>query len=281
MKTIENQNEHGFGYLKSKYDVRDYRPIYSSMYIDSLPEEFQRYPIKVKNQGCKPTCTAHVMSEIVEYHHHKDTNQYIEFSTEFIYGFRNVDCDNDYIGEGMYLRDGLKIIHNYGDVIYNVLPGNNECFVAMKNVNQNPEHLKQLAYENRITSYYKITSIDELKCSLVQHGPVVAGIRWYDHSKVDNNGHLKYDIGKWIGHAVLIIGYTSKGFIVQNSWGSYWGNKGTFVLDYNNYEDIVLEAYGVTDDIKAIKHPIENKKLSLVINAVVRLIISVFSLFQK
>ncbi|HVG15279.1 MAG TPA: C1 family peptidase [Chitinophagaceae bacterium] len=41
------------------------------------------------------------------------------------------------------------------------------------------------------------------------------------------------------GHAVAIVGYTRDGFIIQNSWGSEWGNDGFALLPY---EDWMLHA---------------------------------------
>lgn len=41
------------------------------------------------------------------------------------------------------------------------------------------------------------------------------------------------------GHAIAIVGYTQDGFIIQNSWGPSWGNKGFAVLPY---EDWLLHA---------------------------------------
>jgi hypothetical protein len=41
------------------------------------------------------------------------------------------------------------------------------------------------------------------------------------------------------GHAVAIVGYTKEGFIIQNSWGGRWGNKGFAILPY---EDWLLHA---------------------------------------
>jgi hypothetical protein len=37
------------------------------------------------------------------------------------------------------------------------------------------------------------------------------------------------------GHAVAIVGYTSQGFIVQNSWGKSWGRDGFALLPYDDY----------------------------------------------
>jgi len=37
------------------------------------------------------------------------------------------------------------------------------------------------------------------------------------------------------GHAVAIVGYTTDGFIIQNSWGSSWGDGGFALLPYPDY----------------------------------------------
>lgn len=259
---------YGTGCLPSKYDVRDF--VLLNQDYSSLPKTFSLGTLRIKNQGAQSTCTAHVMSEIVEYHHFKDTNQYIQFSTEFVYGMRT--GQDAYIGDGMYLRDALKVINQYGDVIHRALPGNHDYKTAMKAVGDKFNTLKNLAYENRISTYYKIRSIDEVKYAVVNHGPVAAGMRWYDGATSSDSGVLKYDKHKkWSGHAVLIVGYDEQNLIVQNSWGTLWGMNGTFKLTYDQFNELVFESYGVTDDIKAIKKPLENKdKLVDLINMIVR-----------
>ncbi|WBS04694.1 C1 family peptidase [Pseudoduganella sp. SL102] len=44
------------------------------------------------------------------------------------------------------------------------------------------------------------------------------------------------------GHAVAIVGYTARGFIIQNSWGRGWGNGGYALLPY---EDFMMHATDV------------------------------------
>ena len=44
------------------------------------------------------------------------------------------------------------------------------------------------------------------------------------------------------GHAVAIVGYTSDGFIIQNSWGETWGYQGFALL---TYEDFMIHATDV------------------------------------
>ena len=126
------EEKFGTGLIPSPYDVRDYTLAAGAIDILGLPEEFDLGIIKVKNQGTFPTCVAHAVSELIEYHHyHQHNNQYQQFSTEFIYGAREPDY---YMGDGMYLREGLKIAQKRGDVEYSDLPGNHNVDVAMKNV---------------------------------------------------------------------------------------------------------------------------------------------------
>ncbi len=44
------------------------------------------------------------------------------------------------------------------------------------------------------------------------------------------------------GHAIAIVGYTSQGFVVQNSWGPGWGKNGFALLPY---EDFMIHATDV------------------------------------
>jgi len=46
------------------------------------------------------------------------------------------------------------------------------------------------------------------------------------------------------GHAVSLVGYTKKGFIVRNSWGTEWGDGG-YAHASNSYAKAAFdEAYG-------------------------------------
>jgi hypothetical protein len=44
------------------------------------------------------------------------------------------------------------------------------------------------------------------------------------------------------GHAIALVGYTSQGFVVQNSWGPGWGKEGFALLPY---EDFMIHATDV------------------------------------
>ena len=47
------------------------------------------------------------------------------------------------------------------------------------------------------------------------------------------------------GHAIALIGYTPDRFIVRNSWGKDWGDKGFGYATDQYAEEAFTEAYGV------------------------------------
>ena len=100
-------NRNFFGVTPSSPDIRDYT---LSISASKLPIAYINQPIKIKSQGSQSTCVAYTLSSLIEFHNFKETQLYTRFSTDFIYGCR---FDSDYFGEGMSLRDGLKVIQKY------------------------------------------------------------------------------------------------------------------------------------------------------------------------
>ena len=64
--------------------------------------------------------------------------------------------------------------------------------------------------------------------------------------------------GGTTGHAVAFVGYTSEGFIVQNSWGEGWGAGGFALLPYEDYmlhaTDVWVAQVGVPVHLNIWKH---------------------------
>jgi len=55
------------------------------------------------------------------------------------------------------------------------------------------------------------------------------------------------------GHAFVIVGYSSDGFIIQNSWGTTWGSGGCAILEYDDWLDNAMDCWvaqiGVMTDL--------------------------------
>jgi len=96
-------------------------------------------------------------------------------------------------------------------------------------------------------------NINTMKNSLIQGHPFVVGIQVFEEfetAKVASTGIVPMpgptssNLG---GHAVVCVGYTTKDnknyWIMRNSWGSSWGDKGYFYLP----QEYLLDASLSTD----------------------------------
>lgn len=89
-----------------------------------------------------------------------------------------------------------------------------------------------------IKNYYKsITSEAQLKQLLYDNGPI--GVSVYSRDAAfryfGGGGVLNACTNKTsIDHVVLLVGWTTRGWIIKNSWGTGWGDNGYATIDYKN-----------------------------------------------
>lgn len=220
-----------YGVLPPKTDVRDYKVKagvvnVTSFELDGLPD--------IKNQGSVNSCVAHSSSSILEWFNKKETNEDRELSVGFLYGMQGVEFNR--MGTGMYLRDVCKIIQRYGDCLKETVPFNVEMPECYNRLNDNlNENVYQEALICRVESYAKCTTDNAIKNAIMNYGPVLGSIKWYDKNKLSKEGVINFDTTSDHGyHAVMVYGFNEHGWLCQNSWGNYWGNKGRFILPYNH-----------------------------------------------
>lgn len=234
-------DERVFNKSISPIDVRDYR---IAVTAQDFPKTFSLPTVTIKNQGSIGSCVAHACSSLVEYHNKRQENTNTVFSTEFIYGYRPVGY---YVGEGMYVRDALKTLQKVGDCPLALLKGNHNCPEAMEIVEAKFEELKGFAYPNRISTYAKVKKVDEIKQALMNYGYVVVSMPWYKNYKLKNGVYTYPTNPEKSGyHCVVIYGWDERGWLVQNSWGKYWGQGGCFVVPFDFKWS---EAWAVTDTV--------------------------------
>jgi hypothetical protein len=268
-----NISERKFTSLVSPYDVRDYK--IACISTQEFPEEFVLDNVTVKDQGGTGSCVAHACSSIVEYHNKKQEKNDTVFSTEFIYGHRPTGY---YIGEGMYVRDALKTLKRYGDVPLSDLIGNNEYDVAMKNVNDNINDLKDKAYPHRISSYMNLRGMMDIKTALMKYGYVLSSMPWHANATL-KNGVYSHNTDEIIGyHAVVIYGWNANGWLVQNSWGENWGQGGRFIVPFD-FE--WTETWSITDNIINEEDVIKPNESNIFINLFYRIINFFGNIFNK
>ena len=219
------------GALPPKYDARDYSIAAAA---GNYPDEFQlSWHPEIKNQGAVGSCVAHSTSEILEYFNYQETGSIEQLSTDFIYGMQGVAFDR--LEAGMFLRDACKIVTQYGDCYQSTIDTNTEqpkCTEKLKAILN--DNVYKEAYNFHTKSYAKCKNDDAIKHALMNYGPVLVSIKWYEKSDISADGVLVFDMRKEAGyHAVMVCGWTKKGWLCQNSWGKNWGKNGMFILPFN------------------------------------------------
>ncbi|MBI4345586.1 MAG: hypothetical protein HY553_01945 [Elusimicrobia bacterium] len=82
--------------------------------------------------------------------------------------------------------------------------------------------------------------VEDIKAALRRHGPLPTIFAVYTDFFYYGSGVYTYSHGRLEGwHAVLVVGYDDRAsaFIVKNSWGEGWGERGFFRIDYSMVDD--------------------------------------------
>lgn len=188
------------------------------------------------DQGALGSCTGNALAGALQFLEKKDKVPYIELSRLFIYYDERVVENTVSIDSGAQIRDGIKTLAKLGVCSETCCPYNIQNFAVQ------PGHKCYIeASKHRILSYYRLNTLSDMLHCINTGYPFVFGFSVYDSFESDQvvqtgivnmpttNENL---LG---GHAVMAIGYddNQKRFLVRNSWGISWGQKGYFTIPYD------------------------------------------------
>lgn len=257
------------GALFSKPDVRDYT---ASAKQSEFPDEFELKLPKVKNQGNVGSCVAHALSTVVEYFNREESGKYTQMSTGYIYGNRRFTLNK---GSGLITRDAIKTVAKYGDVPHSLFPINVEVPEAIAKFEENVDSIESDGYFFKFHEYFKLKSEEAVKTSLMENGPAIVAMKWFDDIKIVNGVMQTKCVAKLNtgGHCMVIYGWNDIGWKVRNSWGRAWGDKGNVIIPY----DVRLkEIWGIrdaaSDSSLIINKPFKTKfgqKIAKALNSIV------------
>lgn len=149
---------------------------------------------------------------------------------------------------GTSLKAAMDIARKYGVVVDSMLPFkiNTLMYVGSEN------DLYAAASTRRAANYFNLRkNLPQWKSWIANSGPILAGVgvdaTW------DNAASTKGKLDQFQpatvrgGHAVCIVGYTADRFIIRNSWGTAWGDKGFGYASPAYINDgFFAESYGAT-----------------------------------
>lgn len=211
-----------FNIIQSPFDDRD-------MNADTLFEEeirvpktlnWSRYLQRVRNQCVQGTSLAHAGVCILECLNRKFGKKTITFSAQFIYNHRQDKENNLMCG-----RELMKILLKSGCCRESLCPNGTTEKHSFESLTD--------AKENVITSYASVKTVSSLKMALTVFGPCVITFPVYNHTPHMWKPHN--DDEKLGGHAMTVVGYNKKGFILRNSWGKHWETKGYCIYPYEDW----------------------------------------------
>ena len=265
------------GYLPSPPDDRDYSydKICMLSMEQELPEEYiTDKEVPILNQGCNSDCVAHAIATATAHGQYKAEGKFNDLSRGYIYGNRR---STDHQGEGMYVRQALKNFNHDGDCLKTVFPYTGSYPVMKDKIMEKPDEYAKEAAKLKLVNYCRLYSETEIKKAIMNQGAVVVGITTYKDCfgkqiKVPNKDSIKSG-----GHAMCCIGWNKDGWIIQNSWGSFWGDKG---YCYMPYEYPVDEWWGLTAS-STLPDPEKDKFFKRVIGWFKMLWANIVSFFRK
>jgi C1A family cysteine protease len=219
-------------------DLRDkvYRAtVQSPAHLPSSVDLRPKMP-PVVDQGQLGSCTANAIGSGLREYQLLQAGNYTQLSRLYLYWHER--ALEGTIGEdsGAMIRDGFKVLQQNGIAPEKDFPYDISTFTHTP-----LSQAEQDAAAFKISEYHRITTLDGVKAALAEGLPVVIGMSVYESfesEKVAATGIVpiprksEQNLG---GHAVLIVGYDNrkKKFIVRNSWGTGWGDKGYCYIPFS------------------------------------------------
>jgi hypothetical protein len=148
--------------------------------------------------------------------------------------------------EGTSLKAALDVARKYGTVRDSVLP-----FASGKLFQGDGKTFYPIAAQLKIGTYFNLSGeLDRWRAWLATTGPVLTRLgvdRTWDEARA-TKGNLDVYQPDTVrgGHAVALVGYTRDRFIVRNSWGTTWGDRGFGYASVAYAKAAFVEAYGVS-----------------------------------
>lgn len=234
------------------FDARDL-PFRPNVSVTPREQYIPTLTLIVKHQGDSNACTGFALSSVVEFllrtsgrEPRPAISPFMLYSMARRYDeFPGSACDN-----GSSLRGALKGWFKHGACAQELFPT-----IEMPPASAELQRDWWLdAVKRPLGAYYRIDTrnITEMHAAINEVGILYASAGchpgWEAGTGVDPSAAEATPVPRpyWTiplmgedevhdGHAFVIVGYTSDGFLIQNSWGPDWGTRGLAILTYDDW----------------------------------------------
>jgi len=218
----QNKKAIFFNVVPSPRDDRDMNAdlLFDDDYYFKCPKtlDWTNHLHPVRNQGVQGTSLTQVGACMLEWKSRKINKESIQMSPQFIFNHRK-----DKATQLMCGRELMKIITELGTCPEKTCPyGSSNC-----------NSIVDADRQHKIKGYARIRTMNTLKMALNIVGPCLITFPVFNHTASMWKQHREEEnLG---GHALAVIGYNAVGFILRNSWGKYWEDKGHCMYPYSDW----------------------------------------------
>ncbi|WP_170107169.1 C1 family peptidase [Roseibium marinum] len=209
---------------------------------------------RIRDQGSEGSCTAHALAGIIDHLRARDRMLNLPAdaalpaedrrswaSADMLYNIARFH--DEFPGEsysGSSIRGALKAFYFNGACAEAVTRG-----LSGQQWHMTREILES-ARRVQLGAYYRVRPrLSDVHAALNEAGLVLASADLHPGWATDSGripfGEKKAE--KKGRHAFILIGYTEEGFLVQNSWGTAWGDKGVALWSYEDWSANVVDMW--------------------------------------
>jgi len=240
MAKIEMSEQSSSSWVRNvRPDTLDFR---DKMYESGLLEvpisislnSYSRLKVPVLNQGQTNSCTGFALATVANYllRKRRQTPSKIEVSASMFYCLaRRYDEFPGQSDTGSSCRGAMKGWQKHGICSKSLWKLDSED-------NLLTEKRMKDALQRPLGSYYRVNHKDliAMHCAIAEVGILYASaVTHHGWDPVNKDGIIQNSPRKNGGHAFAIVAYDSRGFWIQNSWGSAWGKNGFGLITYDDW----------------------------------------------
>lgn len=229
---------------------------------------------RVRDQGDKGNCTAHALAGIIDHLRVRDRKINLPVddqllaedrvpwvSADMLYNIAKYHDEfpgEDY--EGSSIRGALKAFYFNGacaDALARDVPGHKWHMTR---------EILESARKVQLGAYYRVRPrLPDVHAALNETGLVLASAElhsgWATGGKTIS--YLNARPEKLGRHAFILVGYCDQGFLVQNSWGSAWGDDGIALWSYEDWSANIVDMWVLRLAVPVSNRPrVENQQIS-------------------
>lgn len=240
------------GWIRDLPDFRDkVLKISKPQKIPDMVDLTKKFP-PVYNQLNLGSCVGQGVVAAFDYERHRAGQPFLTPSALFCYYNARVIDGTEMSDGGTTIRSGIKAVVNEG-----VCPQTDWPYIESKVYTRPTPAAYKSAARYQITEYKRLVADLQVSIyALTREVPFVFGFSVYESflsdavAKTGMAPMPKEGEGLIGGHCVVAVGFNNKTkkFLCRNSWGTGWGLKGHFYLDYE-----YLENRGLSDDFWSIR----------------------------